>query len=373
MKRMLALLLILCLLLPAAALADGAKGFTLTPIVWDTATIAQCALPSGYEIKFRVDCCNENTCMGYPLRVLLMVGSAEDDVAMAYYCGDQFLDRVSSSTSVLQMRPGELDTETMIYMLNYMDAATYCDLQILTWLTSAGITDYAYWKDEDMSFYQRKLDQRLREFNETIAPGFASYGMKLDWVDITAAQRVFTYMDNGKEYCMCVMAELRAYQYSLNAFGFQATNILWDVPGYYLLTCPKDIYQEVHDTLFMTFTENTVVNDQYLALVDELNYSIRDTVISNMNMTVAASSAYMQAMTALTFSMVESSLSQPTYSSDRFTDYLFDQNDYTLSDGTSVKISTGYDYVYEGSNGVVYYSNSAFAEPGGATRLYPNR
>ena len=25
------------------------------------------------------------------------------------------------------------------------------------------------------------------------------------------------------------------------------------------------------------------------------------------------------------------------------------------------------------TNGVVYYSNSAFAEPGGATRLYPNR
>ena len=60
------------------------------------------------------------------------------------------------------------------------------------------------------------------------------------------------------------------------------------------------------------------------------------------------------------------------YDDERFTDYIFDQNDYTLSDGSHVKVSTAYDYVYEGDNGVVYYSDSAFAGPGGGTQLYPN-
>jgi len=55
------------------------------------------------------------------------------------------------------------------------------------------------------------------------------------------------------------------------------------------------------------------------------------------------------------------------------TDYIFDQNDYTLSDGSHVKVSAAYDYVYEGENGAAYYSDSAFAEPGGSIRLYPNQ
>ena len=89
-------------------------------------------------------------------------------------------------------------------------------------------------------------------------------------------------------------------------------------------------------------------------------------------MQCAASSAYAAAMTAMTFASVESNMNYGTYSSDQFSDYIFDQNDYTLSDGSSVQISTSYDYVYEGDNGVVYYSNSAFTQPGGSTQLYPN-
>lgn len=94
-----------------------------------------------------------------------------------------------------------------------------------------------------------------------------------------------------------------------------------------------------------------------------------------MNMQCAASMSYMATMTALTFSMVESNMSYSytgSYSSDRFSDYMFDQNDYTLSDGSSVKVPTSYNYVWEGSNGTVYYGNSLSDAPGGATQLYAN-
>ena len=62
-----------------------------------------------------------------------------------------------------------------------------------------------------------------------------------------------------------------------------------------------------------------------------------------------------------------------SYNEERFSDYMFDQNDYTLSDGSHVKVSTAYDYVWTGSDGNVYYSNSALDMPSGATQLYPNR
>ena len=71
--------------------------------------------------------------------------------------------------------------------------------------------------------------------------------------------------------------------------------------------------------------------------------------------------------------MREETASGDDYDEERFTDYIFDANDYTLSDGSHVKVSTAYDYVYEGDNGVVYYSDSAFAQPGGSTELTPNR
>ncbi len=64
---------------------------------------------------------------------------------------------------------------------------------------------------------------------------------------------------------------------------------------------------------------------------------------------------------------------EDTYTTtDQFSDYIFDQNDYTLSNGDHVKVPDSYDYVYEGDDGNVYVSDSSFDQPGGSTQLYPN-
>ena len=71
-------------------------------------------------------------------------------------------------------------------------------------------------------------------------------------------------------------------------------------------------------------------------------------------------------------SSVSSSAGPDTsYSDERFTDYIFSQNDYTLSNGDHVKIPTSYDYVYADDNGNVYVTNST-DQPAGTTQLYPN-
>ena len=57
---------------------------------------------------------------------------------------------------------------------------------------------------------------------------------------------------------------------------------------------------------------------------------------------------------------------------DRFTDYIFDQNDYATEQGDHVKISTSYDYVYQTGSPTVYYTNDASVVPYGATMLSPN-
>ena len=146
----------------------------------------------------------------------------------------------------------------------------------------------------------------------------------------------------------------------------------WDIPEYYYMSCPLSDYERIHATDFQAFIANTAVSDTFKQLQEDLTKEIQRHIQSTWAAAIAASNAYVRAMNALTSQSVNSYLSSSSYSaSDRFSDYIFDRNEYTTSDGYSCSISTSYDYVWEGSNGTVYYSNSAFDMPSGATQLSP--
>ena len=351
--------------------SSGKGGFKIEPIQWDTAVVGQYALPDGYTASRVINNCDENSTLGHPIRVSVILNNKDEDARMQYYCGEDYIDRVYSSTSLIKHVEGEIDAQTMSFMRRYVNADGFCDALAKQWAPNA-----VYYKSEDISSCAARMNAAYTELTQVITPGLAAYGMYVDWIETTAAERVYTYDENGKKYCICVMAEDYAYQYSSNSYGYSLTNIVWQVPNYYILWCPYESYERIHNSAFAAFVENTSINDEMMALNNKLTEDIAAEVIQKMNMMCAASSAYMASMTALTFSMVES---QPggrpytgSYSSDRFSDYMFDQNDYTLSDGSSVKVSTSYDYVWEGSNGTVYYGNSLSDAPGGATQLYAN-
>lgn len=348
-------------------------GFTIRPIEWDGAMVGQFALPDTYTGYWSINCCDNSTCLGFPVRTQVTISSNKEDTRMIYYYGEQFLERVYDSTGLSWMKEGALDPQLAIIHKYYTDAAGYCDQLATSWAPEA-----VFYKEEDMSFYNSLLEDRQAEFSNEIIPVLESiYGTKVDWTNFEGAQRVYTFDISGQTYCICVMVEMGAYEYTTSGYGVTYRNIIWQVPCYYILWTPIENYQRIHDGDFQIFVENTSVNDEMRDLNDKLTEKIAADVIANMNMVVAASSAYMTAMTDLTFSMVESNMSSGSYtgsySSDRFSDYLFDQNDYTLSDGSSVKVSSSYNYVWEGSNGTVYYGNSLSDAPGGTTQLYPNR
>ena len=143
----------------------------------------------------------------------------------------------------------------------------------------------------------------------------------------------------------------------------QGSYILWDSPCVYTLFCPAHLWENVGD-IFPAFMENTSVTDQFLLANQRLSTELLS-MMTGINLT--GGEEYSRRV------LQEEASRGSDYNDERYTDYMFDQNDYTLSDGSHVKISTQYDYVYEGDNGVVYYSDSAFAQPGGSTQLYPNR
>ncbi len=338
--------------------------FTMEPMYWDEAIVGSVAVPEGYTGETIINYCDETTCLSYPIRVSEVLTRNDDNALLLYKCGEGYIQRISGYFS---HEEGALDQQLYVFMKTYQDAAATCDE-----IAATIAPDAVYVSDEDMSLYNNALTTRDEEYHERLVSGQVP-GMTLDWEELTAAQRVYSYnIDGMGEYAICVACEVRGYQITTEGYGYSDTLIIWDIPGYYLMVCPMDEYRQNHDTIFQMFIDNTNVNDQFIDANDAIATEIMTTVINNWNMQCAASSAYAQAMTAMTFASVESAMSADNYSSDRFSDYIFDQNDYTLSDGSSVQISTAYDYVYEGSNGVVYYSNSAFDQPGGSTQLYPN-
>ena len=346
---------------PGPVYSGGAGSFTVKPIMWDSAVLGKCGVPTGYEMQTEVHCGDNTTCLGAPLRMHVQAVSASASSVLGYFSSEVYLERVKSP--VYRQKNGQHDGELDIIMWTYMEAPQFCD-----WVASRLNSGCVFWKEEDSSFLDSRVAAALAEYRDSVVSGMADLGIKTNWYDVTAAHRVYTYEYQGVTYALCVLAEVRAYQ--MDVLGNVTT--CWDSPEYYYLSCPLSDYERIHATDFQVFIANTTYNDTFTKLQEKLSAEIENDIRRGWARDIAASNAYVSAMNALMSQSVNNYLSSSNYSaSSRFSDYIFDQNEYTTSDGYSCSISTAYDYVWEGDNGTVYYSNSAFDMPSGANQLSP--
>ena len=338
----------------------GAGSFTLETIMWNGAGLGKCAVPAGYTLSSEVHLDDETTCLGAPLRLSVQVYSPSASSTLGYYSNEVYIERVKGP---FRHKEGELDGQLNVFMMHYMNASEFCD-----WLASRMASGITFWKNEDTSFLDRTIDSQLAQYREIAEPELAKMRVKTNWYDVTTAHRVYTYEYGGATYALCILAKVRAYQMKASS----AVVTCWDVPEYYYLNCLLSDYEQIHATDFQVFTANTTISDTFVHLQEDLTEQIKSDIMAGWARAIAASNAYTAAMNALVSQSVESYLNSSNYSySDRFSDYIFDRNEYTTSDGYTCDISTSYDYVWEGSGGTVYYSNNALDMPSGATRLSP--
>ena len=338
--------------------ASGVSSFTVEPIRWEGHSLGKCGLPSGYTMYTEVHCGDAYTCMGAPIRI--NVEAVSGSCKMGYYASEQYIERVRSS--MYRQKDGTLDGQLHIFMMHYMNASQFCD-----WLASRVVEGAAFWKNEDSSFLDNSIAAQLAEYRNEVEPGLKKYKIKTNWYDVTAAHRVYTYNYNGTTFALCILAKVRGYQ----TVAGPDTMTTWDVPEYYYLACPLSDYDRIHGSDFQAFISNTTFSDTFKNLQEQLSNQIQIEIEQGWARDIAFSNAYTQAMNALVSQSVNSYLSSSSYSaSDRFSDYIFDRNEYTTSDGYTCTISTAYDYVWE-DNGTVFYSNSSFDMPSGATLLNP--
>ena len=338
----------------------AAHCFTVTSIKQDNMIVGRCTAPADYTITSQAFCCTLAQSAGNPW-LLMVAASSETGILMSYASGRDYYANANGVT-----QDEVFSSEFFTPMLHYMNAADYCDY----WASRMNPTAKTIKLVEENTYpgQQAMLRDAEKSYMDMVNTEANSLGLTMDKAAFTLGmRRYYLETDSGLEYYFCVATATRGawYTASLPGLYINISNsyILWDSPYVYTMLCPVRLWEEESD-VFTTFMENTSVSDQFLLANQRLSAELWS-ILTGVNLNSGAT--YSRDV------MREETGKGEDYDDERYTDYIFDQNDYTLSDGSHVKVSTAYDYVYEGDNGVVYYSDSALAQPGGSNQLTPNR
>ncbi len=342
--------------------AAKALSFTVTPIEQGGMVMGRCTAPEGYKVQSQATCDVRTQSAGNPWLLRVVAQSPDGMTNLTYTSMRDFMASATGTTPDEQY-----NQDYFTPMLHYMTAAEYCDYWAKKMLSDVKTIELV--EEDTYPALQTTLRQREAQML-AMHQDLLKYidGLSADRVAITLSSRRYHVVTNkGLEYYYCVATATRGTWFTASLPGpyvsINNSYILWEVPSVHTMLCPAHLWEE-RGSAFSAFVENTSVSDQFVAANQKLSNELWN-IITGRGTTEA--NRYSQDV------MREETASGDDYNEERFSDYIFDQNDYTLSDGRHVKVSTAYDYVFEGDNGNVYYSNSLSDQPGGSTQLYPNR
>ena len=336
----------------SAGYAEGGTSIAMvmTPIDAQDMRVGQCMAPAGYMVTATPDICGSTRSVTDPMGIAVIATSPDKRIMMTYESSSTYIEIVSSTALGQTYRvhqDGVFDTETMTMMAKYMSTTDYARAYLNGVFPGVEMT---YTGSADLSAYQQALEKYAQaKYNQLISANPEAMGMSVDGVSVYAEICGFTCTINGEEYYIAIGTQIDAVQMMKSRWSLT------------LLASPATEAADIFPA-FEVFMDNTTVSDQFIKANQKLANELRQIVV---NARMETGKNY--SMNVLN----DAASSGETYDEDRFSDYIYDQNDYTLSDGTHVKIPTNYEYVYEGDNNVVYFSDSAFAETG--TQLTPNR
>ena len=332
--------------------------FLITDAVESNTVFGRCAAPAGYTVGAGTYICTYDQSAMNPC-LALIAASRENGPEMYYWSARDYMSGVGEGS---EAQDGMFNTDFQTPMLHYMTASEYCDY-LLEYFTGQ-LNAYNISVEEINTFpeLQDFLDAKAQEHLLAAAGELAGSFLTAERDEITLCYKSYSFSADGRDYRAAVYTGNEAVYFCMDGYA-RVEWLNWGVPFTYLLFCPAEDWAE-GSAAFSLFVSNTTASDQFIRANRNMSDAIWAGIRSAHDVTdcsdIAARALQRETSTG------------DDYEDERFTDYIFDQNDYTLSDGSHVKVSTAYDYVYEGDNGTVYYSDSAFAQPGGATQLYPN-
>lgn len=346
---------------PQAQTSGGgrAMAFTVTEVQQGGMTMGRCTAPLGYEVTSQATCSVTEQSAGNPWLLKVAAQSPDRTTNLIYISTRDYVDDGKTQDGVFSF-------DYYTPALHYMTAEQYCDYYVQNMV--ADIRSISVAEKDDYPELRETLERKTSETMSVYRSMLAGTGVSVDKAEMSmAARRYYIENANGLKFYYCVAAVSQGVWFTASLPGVYVdiTNsyTLWNLPCVYTMLCPAHQWEE-RGAAFEVFMENTSASDQFMLANQKLSNQLWD-IITGRGTTEAE--RYSQEV------MREETASGDDYDDERFTDYIFDQNDYTLSSGDHVKVPTAYDYVFEGADGNVYYSNSLSDQPGGSTQLYPNR
>lgn len=282
-------------------------------------------------------------------------------------------------TSGFVVHQDRVDKETYVTYLKYRNAGEFLDLYFKEGVLSSDgqVISESPVPDEITTYLSDiaaiYVDNYVNGINNTAG----SYGITAQKIgsEGTACIRRYSFTSpDGVSYvadafCSCISANLSMP----SAFGSDYIYTVWQVPLTVLCCAVDETALESHRTECEAIVENFVVRDEFIYLKSSYGNYIQNMVMQNLTSQISAMTEA-QANSFMNDYSDTGSSGDGVYTSDDWandwSDMIYDQNEYTTTDGNTIKASTQYDSVYQ--NGDEFYFGSQGDAPYGWEQLTPN-
>ena len=277
----------------------------------------------------------------------------------------------SYDTSGLFPHRDYTDTSTYIVHLAYKNAGQVLDMCFNGLLGTGGTVVK---EDPVPDEVQSILDQTAQTYLTTLVNGInrtgGGYGVtaQASGSEGTVSMRRYRYTgSDGQSYLADAMALCIAAEYISPSYGTSFVYIPWAVPGITVFSAPDEATLEKYRPQYEMITQNAVIRNEFNYVKQAYGSQIRSMLMKQQANSIAA-------MTEAQAQSYLSDYDSSSYTSDDWandwSDYIYDRNEYTTADGSTIKAGTEFDTVYQ--NGDEFYFGSQGSAPFGWEQLTPN-
>lgn len=269
---------------------------------------------------------------------------------------------------------GENETDPTTYRIHrqYRTAEQFVEMMLSgIGCTGAQKLSSSSIDSQSLSALKSTAEQHAGETGYSLVQSLANLGMSANLVGYESTvvdNRYAVTTQSGQTEYIEVFTLVWAYQTSwvVQNSSITVNEIYWCVPFTYIFTAESEQALASMQNEFLTFVSNSSVSPEFYYLVEQYRAYIENLLAQQLtNQIQAATEIQSQLMDGYS-----SSSDTNDRVTDMWSDYIYDRDDYTTSDGSTVKVPTYYDHVYETDSGDIYVTNDSLNVPTDWQELY---
>lgn len=269
---------------------------------------------------------------------------------------------------------GENETDPTTYRIHrqYRTAEQFVEMMLSgIGCTGAQKLSSSSIDSQSLSALKSTAEQHAYQTGYSLVQSLANLGMSADLVGYESTvvdNRYAVTTQSGQMEYIEVFTLVWAYQTSwvVQNSSITVNEIYWCVPFTYIFTAESEQALTSMQNEFLTFVSNSSVSPEFYYLVEQYRAYIENLLAQQLtNQIQAATEIQSQLMDGYS-----SSSDTNDRVTDMWSDYIYDRDDYTTSDGSTVKVPTYYDHVYETDSGDIYVTNDSLNVPTDWQELY---